>query len=183
MSWLVIIAIAGVMLLLLANVLINLAMRGRKPKRSPIALDPKGWRSQVTFKPLPRFADQAMRAHAPYESAMMTELGERLRSAGARIDSVKRVGDSERLTILYEGALWQLTLLRYQAFPEQWVLGVDELLGGVASAPHDVPESRALLTLLKVTLGQMDVSTVRWHARQEWNAGRVDTWSHKPFDR
>lgn len=183
MSGLVTIAITCVVLLLLVNLLVNIAMRGRKPRRSPITQDPEGWRSKVTFKPLPRFADQAMRPHAPYESAMMTELGERLRSAGARIDAVRRVGDAERLTFLYEGATWQLTLLRYQAFPEQWVLGVDELLGDVASAPHDVPESRALLTLLKVTLSQMDVSTVRWHARQEWDAGRVDTWSYKPFDR
>lgn len=168
--------------LIMFNSAVNWLAHGRGPRRKPLRQDPSNVRSHITFKPLPRFYDRAMAGVAPYDSAMAMELFERLRQRGAVVKRVSKVAHAQRVVISFDGERWELTLGPFQTHPEQWLIKVDMVLGRKArSAPHDCAQSRAMLTLLKTVLEGMDVSTVRWHHRQNWNAGRIDVWSHKPF--
>lgn len=143
--------------------------------------DLPGWRSYVTLKPLPRFADNALRPAKPFESSMAFEVSERLRTRGVKIGEVKTVGSAERVQMIYDGEQWELTLGVFRRHPEQWLLTIDQKFSNGNSAPHDTPESRAMLALIRGVLEDMEVSTIRWHARQNWNRGKVDAWAYKPF--
>ncbi len=168
--------------LILFNSLVNWLVHGSAPRQKPLRDDPSNIRSHITFKPLPRFYDRALNHHAPYTSPMSMELFERLRQRGAVIKKVTVVGHAQRVIFDFDDARWELTLGPFRTHPEQWLLKVDRVLGRKKrSAPHDTAQSRATLTLIKTVLEGMEVSTIRWHHRQNWNAGRIDVWSHKPF--
>ena len=151
-------------------------------KLNPIKDDPQNVRSHITFKPLPRFYDHAAPARHPFSHPMTQEIFERLQQRGAVIERVQPIGDAQRVRMRYDGECWELTLGPYKTHPEQWLMKVDMLVKRKQlSAPHDIAPARSLLVLIKNVLNGMDVSTVRWHQRQYWNAGKVDVWSHKPF--
>ena len=145
------------------------------------AEDSPGWRTYITFKPLPRFEDTALRPEPPYKSSVMYELAERLRARGARIEQIQEVASAERLVITHDGQRFELTLGLFKRRPEQWLLTVDERHPHGTSAPRDVPASRSMLKMLRELLEGMDISTIRWHSRQHWNQGKIDVWSYKPF--
>jgi len=143
--------------------------------------DLPGWRSYVTFKPLPRFMDNALRPARPFESAMAFEVAERLRARGVKIGKVKTVGSAERVQMSYDGERWELTVGVFRRHPEQWLLTIDQKFSNGNSAPHDTAEARAMLALIRGVLEDMEISTIRWHARQNWNCGKIDAWAYKPF--
>jgi hypothetical protein len=168
--------------LILFNSLVNWLAHGSGARLKPLRQDPTNIRSHITLKPLPRFYDRALHHVKPYESQMAMELFERLRQRGAMIKRVSMVGHAQRVLLQFDDVRWELTMGPFQTHPEQWLIKVDRVVGRkTRSAPHDCAQSRAMLTLIKSVLEGMEVSTVRWHYRQNWNAGRIDVWSHKPF--
>lgn len=151
-------------------------------KLAPIHDDPQSIRSHITFKPLPRFYDHATAPRHPFAHPMTQEIFDRLQQRGAVIERVQPVGDAQRVRMRYDDECWEITLGPYKTHPEQWLMKIDMLVKRKQlSAPHDIAPSRDLLMLIKNVLTGLDVSTVRWHQRQYWNAGKVDVWSHKPF--
>lgn len=182
-------AISLIILLLLVffagftlTTLIGLAFSSTHSRLAPLSEDPQNIRSQITFKPLPRFYDHATPARMPYRHAMAMALFDRMEQRGVSIDKISNVGDAQRIRLQFDGEIWDVTLGLYKSRPEQWLIKVDQIVKrGQRSAPHDIAASRALLSMLKTILEGMDVSTVRWHQRQYWDAGKVDVWSHKPF--
>ncbi len=166
---------------LLAQGLIAILVRVGGGSETLYTEDQPGWRSYVTFKPLPRFEDTALRPAPPYRSAVFHELCERLRVRGVDITEIKDVASAQRATVRYDGQTWDLTAGIFKRRPEQWLLTIDQRFSHGTSAPHDTPASRAFLMLMREILEGMDISTVRWHPRQQWNRGKVDVWAYKPF--
>ena len=166
----------------LFKVTASLLGRTRRPRRRALREDPNGLRSHVTFKPLPRFYDVAKPPQAPFTSAMASEFFDRLRQRGAQARRIGQVGHAARVQLDFDNERWIVTLGPFKTHPEQWLLKLDMVVGrNTPSAPHDVAASRAVVTLIKNVLEGMQVSTIRWHHRQSWDAGKVDIWSHKPF--
>lgn len=182
MTLLVIKVLVGLALAALLSEAIIWVLRRLTRRRATLhAEDLPGWRSYVTLKPLPRFTDTARAPQAPYHTAMAQELAERLRARGVTIEGVRDVASAQRLELSHQGQRWELTLGVFRKRPEQWLLTLDQRFEHGTSAPHDTPASRAMLSLLGEVLQGMDVSTVRWHKRQDWNRGKIDVWSYKPF--
>ena len=165
------------------EIIVQLVTRSNK-REELYKEDLAGWRSYVTFKPLPRFYDKhpnpAPQGSA-YKSSLLHAISRRMQEHGYSVESVREVASAERLTLCGAGCHWNLTLGCIQRHPEQWLLTVDQRFRHGTSAPHDTVEGREFLQTLRQTLEAMEISTVRWHARQDWDRGDVDTWAYRPF--
>ena len=174
------------LVLFVIEALFSLMFRGRRNKVDILHADLPGWRSYATFKLLPgAFRIPGAPASTAQETggALMRQWSEALKSKGVVVKSHKRVGDAERVTFDFEGGRWQVTLGLYQEKPQTWLMTVDESYGRRGtSAPHDTPQARALFGLLKAALMECSATNVRWHARERWNSGQIDAWSHRPVD-
>jgi hypothetical protein len=165
-----------------ASLLTRVAMRIGGGREKLFSEDRSGWRTYVTFKPLAHFEERSLRPTAPFDNAVMFELCERLRVMGVRLDRVSSVGYAQRVILEHDGQKWELTAAPFSRHPtEQWLLTIDQRFKHGTSAPHDTSKSRAMLDMIRHALEGMEVSTIRWHARQRWNAGQVDAWAYKPY--
>lgn len=159
---------------------VALFMRLSSPMRSAVLyeFDQPGLRSYVTFKPIPT---KAFATPDMLNKALCDALGRLSQEHHAKVHGVAREGESFIFSLTVHKESFMFTLRKLDKFPEEWLLDIQQVFRRGVSSPHEGASSRATLTLVQHVLGSIDVATIRWHKRQDFDAGRIDVWNYRPF--
>ena len=167
-------------LVLFLTACVALFMRLTSPTRHAVLyeFDVPGLRSHVTFKPTPSTAVATPDLLVEQLCRVLAQHGA---THHAKVHGVAREGESYIFSLSVHREAFMFTLRRLDKFPQEWLLDIQQVFRRGVSAPHDVASSRAALVLVQDALAQADVATIRWHKRQDFDAGRIDVWHYKPF--
>ena len=132
-------------------------------------------RSVVSFKPRlgHTFIDR--------ESELMSLLHAQLNQHGATINGLIYEQDTSQLIVSCGPSDYRITLLKFDKYPEEWALRIEQKFKHGLSAPHESSQTRKFLATIQELLQQLPVGTVRWHKRQDWERGQIDIWSYHPY--
>ncbi len=111
---------------------------------------------------------------------LVSQLCEVASRKGLVVDALERVGGARRATFRSGSLRVALTLGRPSASSSEWLLTIDQRFPHGLSAPHDSPDMRALLMTVRDVLHELPIGSVRWHKREDWDAGHPERWSHRP---
>lgn len=159
---------------------VALFMRLTSPTRRAVLyeFDPPGLRSYVTFKPT---TNRAFDTPDQLNEALCKALGSASADHHAKVNGVVREGASFVFSLAVHKDSFMFTLRKLDKFPEEWHLDIQQVFRRGVSSPHEGASSRATMALVQQALGAIDVATIRWHKRQDFDAGRIDVWNYRPF--
>ncbi len=138
--------------------------------------DPHLIHSYVSFRELDLPRGSWSEAGRPLVS-QMCEVAAR---HGLSVQALERVGGARRATFVGSGLRVSLTLGRTSGASAEWLLIIDQRFPHGRSAPHDTPAMRDLLLTLRDVLHELPIGSVRWHKREDWEAGYPERWTHRP---
>jgi hypothetical protein len=138
--------------------------------------DPHLIHSYVSFRELDLPRGSWSEANRPLVSRLCEVAARR----GLRVEALERVGGARRATFGAGSLRVSLTLGRTSGASAEWLLIIDQRFPHGRSAPHDTPAMRDLLLTLRDALHELPIGSVRWHKREDWEAGYPERWTHRP---
>ncbi len=167
-------------MLLILSVALFMGMSIHRRRMTLYTHDPGALRSVVCFKPLIYTVGGGASAGEHLADAIARRL--RARNLRADLTTMERDHAGEVIRVGVQRSRYTLSLHRLDKRPEAWMIQIEQRFRNGKSAPHDVPDTRALMAAIEEALQNVRVTGVRWHRRQDWEQGHIDRWSRHPCD-